>query len=70
LCGDIWTFIIHSETALAKGIRHIVAVTGEAALDAIRVEQQLRTRLNAASDDSSIRSLTKDLEDLKIRAVK
>lgn len=68
--GDIRSFVIISETAVAKGVRRIVAVTGEGAAEAARVEQDLQSRLSSAKDDAAIRALTKDLEGAACSAVK
>jgi alanyl-tRNA synthetase len=68
--GDIREFVILSETAVAKGVRRIVAVTGEAAAEAARVEQDLFSRLKSSLDDTSIRAITKDIEAASCSAIK
>ncbi|KXN90914.1 Alanine--tRNA ligase [Leucoagaricus sp. SymC.cos] len=44
--GDIKDFVITEESGIAKGIRRIVAVTGQEAQDAIRLANSLKDRLD------------------------
>jgi alanyl-tRNA synthetase len=85
LCGgthvkrtsDIKRFIILSEGAIAKGIRRIVAVTGDEAAGAQMTEQNLSARLAkievtvsagvvSVAGDEAVKTFTKDLEEASI----
>ncbi|PJF18581.1 hypothetical protein PSACC_01613 [Paramicrosporidium saccamoebae] len=79
LCGgthvkrssDIKKFLILTESAIAKGIRRIVAVTGEEAVKAQQLSRELDGRLEAISrksimDEEAIKSLSKDVDEAAI----
>ncbi|RKP10011.1 alanyl-tRNA synthetase [Thamnocephalis sphaerospora] len=72
--GDIKSFVILEESAIAKGIRRIVAVTGEEAVQAsaraIEYEQQLEglRQLQGAKLDAALKITSKELDTLVISA--
>jgi len=50
--GDIKDFVITEETGIAKGIRRIVAVTGQEAQDVSRLAQSLQEKLDGLEQTS------------------
>ncbi|KAI9596522.1 alanyl-tRNA synthetase [Syncephalis fuscata] len=73
--GDIKEFVILEESAIAKGIRRIVAVTGEeahqASLRAAAYEKHLNSlrQLSGASLDAALKATSKELDVLVISAI-
>jgi alanyl-tRNA synthetase len=73
LCGgthcsrssDIRAFVIVAEQNIAKGIRRIVAVTGDAAAKAKALEASLAAQL-ASCDEEGLKRFTRDLDDATI----
>jgi alanyl-tRNA synthetase len=73
LCGgthcskssDIRSFVIVSEQNIAKGIRRIVAVTGDAALKAKATQASLEAQLESC-DEEALKKFVKDLEEAQI----
>lgn len=75
--GDIKHFALIEETAVAKGIRRIVAVTGEEAQEAKRLADSFSIRLDALSKldfspqlEEQIKVVSKDLDALQISAAR
>lgn len=62
--GDIKLFIILSEQSISKGIRRIIAVTGEEAIEARRIEADLTERIDTLAANKSV-SIARD-EQLKV----
>ncbi|PRP79673.1 hypothetical protein PROFUN_12571 [Planoprotostelium fungivorum] len=65
-------FVIISETMISKGVRRVVAWTGEEAKGAVQAGQDFRSRLEAArkkEDDKEVSQLSVELEGLSIPAV-
>ncbi|DAA77577.1 TPA_exp: Alanine--tRNA ligase [Trichophyton benhamiae CBS 112371] len=74
--GDIKDLVILEESGIAKGIRRIIAVTGEDAHEVQRVAREFGERLNrfekmpaGPERDAEIKSLQVDLNQLTISAV-
>ena len=53
-------FVITEETAVAKGIRRITAITGQQAMDAIKNEEQVKSRITSLAD--KVAAASEDLE--------
>ncbi|CAG8606538.1 7151_t:CDS:10 [Cetraspora pellucida] len=74
--GDIKGFIILEESGIAKGIRRIVAVTGEEAQQAIRVADEFRIKIDNISKlqgvelDSALKQVSKELDASNISSLK
>ncbi|CAG8612833.1 13378_t:CDS:2, partial [Racocetra fulgida] len=74
--GDIKGFIILEESGIAKGIRRIVAVTGEEAQQAIKVADEFRikidniSKLQGAELDSALKLVSKELDASNISSLK
>ncbi|CAG8495140.1 7842_t:CDS:10 [Funneliformis mosseae] len=74
--GDIKYFIILEESGIAKGIRRIVAVTGEEAQQAQRIADEFRNKINTISKlqgaelDNALKLLTRELDASSISALK
>ncbi|CAG8566504.1 3994_t:CDS:10 [Ambispora leptoticha] len=74
--GDIKTFVILEESGIAKGIRRIVAVTGEEAQQAHRQAQEFELkfqhlqRLEGLELDDAIKEVSKELDASSISAVR
>ncbi|GBB93113.1 hypothetical protein RclHR1_02110012 [Rhizophagus clarus] len=74
--GDIKHFTILEESGIAKGIRRIVAVTGEEAQQAQRVSEEFQTKIDSISKlkgaelDNALKSITKELDASNISALK
>ncbi|KAG5461975.1 MAG: hypothetical protein BJ554DRAFT_5751, partial [Olpidium bornovanus] len=73
--GDIKHFGLIEETAVAKGIRRIVAVTGEEAQEAARVADEFLSRLEYLSSlefslelENALKEVGKELDALQISA--
>lgn len=77
LCGgthvarssDIKQFLLLSEQNIAKGIRRIVAVTGDAAVQARATEARLLealARVEAAPSDTVVKAFTRELDDAQV----
>ena len=74
--GPIEAFVILTESSIAKGIRRIIALTGDKALEARQVSEEFKARLislerlsfqsNFAEIDYLLKSLTKELETLDL----
>lgn len=73
--GDIKRFVILEESGIAKGIRRIVAVTGEQALAAEREAKAFAAkldeleRLSGAALDAALKTVAKELDAAVISAV-
>ena len=74
--GDIKDLVILEESGIAKGIRRIIAVTGEDAHEVQRVAAEFGTRLTAlekmkhgADKELQVRATQQDLNQLSISAV-
>ncbi|CAB4466711.1 alanyl-tRNA synthetase [Rhizophagus irregularis] len=74
--GDIKHFTILEESGIAKGIRRIVAVTGEEAQQAQRISEEFQTKIDSISKlkgvelDNALKSITKELDASNISALK
>ncbi|CAB4397210.1 unnamed protein product [Rhizophagus irregularis] len=74
--GDIKHFTILEESGIAKGIRRIVAVTGEEAQQAQRISEEFQTKVDSISKlkgvelDNALKSITKELDASNISALK
>ena len=74
--GDIKDLVILEESGIAKGIRRIIAVTGEAAHDVQRVAEDFAVRLShvektppGPGKEQAIKSAQQDLSNLSISAL-
>ncbi|KAI8089731.1 alanyl-tRNA synthetase [Halteromyces radiatus] len=74
--GDIKLFAILEESGIAKGIRRIIAVTGEEALKADRVAKEFAQRLDQlekmtdkAQVEIELKNMARDLETLTVSVV-
>ncbi|RKP26288.1 alanyl-tRNA synthetase, cytoplasmic [Syncephalis pseudoplumigaleata] len=73
--GDMKEFVIMEESAIAKGIRRIVAVTGEeahqASQRAVAYEKQLNElrKLSGAQLDAALKTTSKELDVLAVSAI-
>lgn len=74
--GDIKDLVILEENGIAKGIRRIIAVTGEDAHAAQRIAEEFRTRLSllekrpsGLGKEQEIKSTQTDLNQLSISAI-
>ncbi|KAL0073285.1 alanyl-tRNA synthetase [Phycomyces blakesleeanus] len=73
--GDIKSFAILEESGIAKGIRRIVALTGDEALAADRAAKEFVTKidklekLSGADLDAALKVVSKELDALTISAV-
>ncbi|CAB4411475.1 unnamed protein product [Rhizophagus irregularis] len=74
--GDIKHFTILEESGIAKGVRRIVAVTGEEAQQAQRISEEFQTKIDSISKlkgvelDNALKSITKELDASNISALK
>ncbi|ORZ17358.1 mitochondrial and cytoplasmic alanine-tRNA ligase Ala1 [Absidia repens] len=70
--GDIQRFAILEETGIAKGIRRIIAVTGEQAIKADRTAKAFAQRLDQVSTMTTmaeLKDMARDLDALVVSAV-
>lgn len=74
--GDIKNFVILEESGIAKGIRRIVAVTGEEAQQASKVADEFKikidniSKLQGAELDSALKQVSKELDASDISSLK
>ncbi|KAI9319073.1 alanyl-tRNA synthetase [Dichotomocladium elegans] len=73
--GDIKHFAILEETGIAKGIRRIVAVTGDEAVNASRLANEFEKKLDqlekltGAALEAALKTVSKDLDSIAISTV-
>ncbi|KAJ4468279.1 tRNA synthetases class II (A)-domain-containing protein [Lentinula aciculospora] len=74
--GDIKEFVITEESGIAKGIRRIVAVSGNEAQEMIRLAHDLKARIDqiphlpGREQDSALKSLSVELGQVDISIIK
>ena len=71
--GDIQNFVILEESSIAKGIRRIIAVTGDEAYQASRLSDEFEKKLTSArksGTESSLKSLKIEVDQIQISTVK